>query len=138
MRDQIIGLLSHLNELDSGKLVSSDLKSYVDKIWANSKIISVLKEGVLQGFISYYENDTANEQAFLTMIALDPRFQGAGLGKILIQASIRDLKTKGFRHYKLKVEKSNKKAQALYESLGFKVENELGTKFLMNLDLWDV
>lgn len=134
----MIGLLSRLNELDSGKLVSPDVKNYVNKIWTKSKIVSILNGGDLQGFISYYANDNANEQAFLTMIALDPRFQGAGLGKILIQASIKDLKAKGFRYYKLKVEKSNKKARRLYESLGFKVEDELETKFLMNLDLWDV
>ena len=48
-----------------------------------------------------------------------PEYQGKGLSKILLEGSLRHVKDKGYQ-VKIEVQKTNKRAIALYEKYGFK------------------
>lgn len=57
------------------------------------------------------------------VIAVDPDFQGLGLGRDLVIAGLAHLATKGLRHGMLYVDASNSAAVKLYETLGFTVDH---------------
>ncbi|OBW94858.1 ribosomal protein S18-alanine N-acetyltransferase [Gallibacterium salpingitidis] len=59
------------------------------------------------------------DEATLFNIAIDPTFQGNGLGKQLLQELMNQLINKGVNTLWLEVRESNKKAQSLYQALGF-------------------
>lgn len=113
----------------------SDIDGYVQKILKYSSIISIIEEGKLHGFISYYNNDPEQKNAFLTLIAVHPDFQGKGIGKKLISFSLTDLKQKKFKNYSLEVLKHNTAAISLYENFGFKIKEDRDQVWLMNLEL---
>ncbi|AEW78103.1 ribosomal protein S18-alanine N-acetyltransferase [Aggregatibacter actinomycetemcomitans] len=62
---------------------------------------------------------TVLDEATLFNIALDPQKQGRGLGRRLLTELMTQLKQKGILTLWLEVRESNKKALALYDSLGF-------------------
>ena len=62
---------------------------------------------------------TVLDEATLFNIAIDPKKQGLGLGRQLLTELITQLRQKGILTLWLEVRESNKKAQALYDSLGF-------------------
>ena len=62
---------------------------------------------------------TVLDEATLFNIAIDPQKQGLGLGRQLLNELITQLRQKGILTLWLEVRESNKKAQALYDSLGF-------------------
>ncbi|MBN6068261.1 ribosomal protein S18-alanine N-acetyltransferase [Aggregatibacter actinomycetemcomitans] len=62
---------------------------------------------------------TVLDEATLFNIAVDPQQQGRGLGRLLLTELMTQLKQKGILTLWLEVRESNKKALALYDSLGF-------------------
>ena len=62
---------------------------------------------------------TVLDEATLFNIAIDPQKQGLGLGRQLLNELITQLRQKGILTLWLEVRESNKKAQSLYDSLGF-------------------
>ena len=62
---------------------------------------------------------TVLDEATLFNIAIDPQKQGLGLGRQLLNELITQLRQKGILTLWLEVRESNKKALALYDSLGF-------------------
>lgn len=59
------------------------------------------------------------DEATLFNIAVDPKHQGKGYGKQLLQALITQLQTQGILTLWLEVRASNRSAQRLYHTLGF-------------------
>ncbi len=135
MKEQVVELLNNLNHQFFGDLINSNIEGYVDKLLTYSSLISFQKEGVLNAFIAYYDNDPANRTAYLTMLAVSSDNQGMGIGSILLKASIENLKRKGFSNYKLEVKKQNFKAIKFYESFGFNVLEENGLSLFMIKEL---
>ena len=62
---------------------------------------------------------TVLDEATLFNIAVNPQQQGLGLGRRLLSELMTQLKQKSILTLWLEVRESNKKAQALYDSLGF-------------------
>jgi len=58
------------------------------------------------------------------VISVDPKFQGQGLGKVMVTQGLDVLRRKGVTDAVLFVDKSNQGARRLYESLGFTVQRE--------------
>lgn len=58
------------------------------------------------------------------VISVDPKFQGRGLGKVMVTQGLDVLRRKGVCDAVLFVDKSNVGARRLYESLGFTVQRE--------------
>lgn len=113
-----------------------DLDEYVLKLYEYATIFTYYQGSFLRGFIAYYSNDTLKENAFLTIMIIDENSRGEGIGKLLLESSISDLRNKGFKNYKLEVLKANKNAITLYEKYGFEIVNDIGECYLMNLDIF--
>lgn len=57
------------------------------------------------------------------VIAVDPDFQGLGLGRALVLAGLESLASRGIRVGMLYVDAANRPAVSLYEALGFEVDH---------------
>lgn len=126
MKHQLIELITKHNSGEKGLNITIPIDQYVDKIINFSTIVPYYYQGNLIGFISYYNNDSTKRNAFLTMILISKDFQGKGIGKLLLDFSIQDLKNSGFEFYTLEVSQNNANAISLYKSYGFvkKIEKE--------------
>jgi ribosomal protein S18 acetylase RimI-like enzyme len=64
-------------------------------------------------------------------LAVDPAHQGEGIGRALMEAAIEAAKRRAARRLTLRVLEPNKRAQKLYESLGFEVEGVQREEFFL-------
>lgn len=135
MKDDITNLINDNNSVENGISISTSVNVYVDKIIAHSTLIPFYVKGSLNGIISYYDNDKSKQNAFLTLILISKNYQGRGLGKLLIEMSIKDLIKKEFTNYSLEVLKSNKDAIRLYKHFGFEQKEDKGQLWLMEKTL---
>lgn len=135
MKEDLKQIIFSQNEIAETIQKQYDIDQYVDKIVEFATVIPYYNASFLNGFIAFYANDTLKNDAFLTILIIDRRCKGQGLGKLLLQSSIQDLQHKGFQNYRLEVSTNNKSAISLYESAGFLVEKETKDHFMMNLTL---
>lgn len=135
MIEQLNKLICENNTKDDGINILIPIEQYINKIILYSTIIPYYVNGNLKGIISYYNNDIKKENSFLTLILISKDYQGQGLGKLLIEMSIKDLKKKGFKYYSLEVLKTNQKAIKLYEAYGFHKKENRNDLWLMEKTL---
>jgi len=119
MKNDIVALFQKVSKTTDFLPSNINLHDYILKIIQNSTIICQYTEGQLIGLVSYYDNDNTKVSSFLSMIIVDPNSHKKKIGSNLLEASIRDLKLKGFLNYYLEVKKNNYKAIRLYEKYGF-------------------
>lgn len=65
-------------------------------------------------------------------LAVDPSRQKAGIGRMLIDAAVRESSRRGARKLSLRVLSTNSPAQRLYEQCGFTVEGVLHEEFFLD------
>lgn len=127
--------ISKYNFKTEGIYINDSVRNYTEKIFKNATILEYVEEAELKGFIAYYANDYHSKVGYLTMILVEKNFQGNGIGRMLLDFSIRDLINKGFIFYKLEVLKLNTKAISFYKRIGFLIEEDRGELYLMSLNL---
>ncbi len=135
MKKDLLALIEENNSRAKGVQINVPTVEYVEKIFLHSTIVPYFASGRLYGFISYYNNDPNKEVAFLTLLLISDSYRGKGLGKLLLETSIKDLKTKGFLKYGLEVLKDNQIAIKLYEGMGFVKIEERSEYLFMQRDL---
>ncbi|MGL4268182.1 MAG: ribosomal protein S18-alanine N-acetyltransferase [Plesiomonas sp.] len=72
-----------------------------------------------EGLAGFAICQTVLDEATLFNLAVDPRYQGQGLGRALLQALVERLEARGVLTLWLEVRESNTPARALYEAEGF-------------------
>jgi ribosomal protein S18 acetylase RimI-like enzyme len=135
MKEDIIRLLELNNSTRQGILIEGPIEEYVSKIYTKSTILPFIREGVLEGFISFYCNDYERKKAFLSMILVANDFQSKGIGKLLLKTSLEYLRKQEFKSYSLEVLKNNIVAIEFYKKFGFVVREDKGQFWLMELIL---
>ena len=130
MKEKLICFLEALNIEENSKLIDCDIVKYVDKIEEYATIISIFNNDHLIALIAFYENDSNLDLAFLSMLAVRKDFKKMGIGKNLLNFSIKELKKKGFNNYGLEVRKDNINAIKLYEKYGFIYKEERKNNFI--------
>ncbi|MGO9022560.1 MAG: GNAT family N-acetyltransferase [Syntrophobacteraceae bacterium] len=113
----------------------TDLPEYLSKMGSKAEIISICSPERCKGFVAFYCNDSASKIAYVPLIAVDPQYRGSGLGKALT-AWVLDLsKCRGFSRCQLEVRKENSIAFEMYISMGFKIMEDRGEKYLLEISL---
>ncbi len=135
MKEDLIQLLQNHRSEAQGIYIPQDLNDYVAKLAQFARILTIYEENVLQGFIAYYRNDPDKKNAFLSMVLVCEKAQGKGLGKLLMDAAIRDVLQSGFENFALEVLKTNERAKRIYENYGFEVVDEKEKLFIMKMHL---
>lgn len=134
MIDNIKYVLHKLKDELKFNFIEDDIDIYCEKIYKNAKILTINESNELAGFIAFYDNDEKKNTAYLTMLAVNPKFNNNGYGRQLLSFSINLLKKKGFEFYDLELDRDNEIAMSLYESFGFKKIEVIG-KIKMRLKL---
>lgn len=115
-----------------GDLMFNFSPEYLEKLkrLVNERGIHVIARNAAdQSFAGYIAATTNSLPAYpdtvlIVELFVDPKEQGRGLGRKLMQAVIDSAKTRGLRGAVVQTENENTPAQTLYEKLGFKkVEN---------------
>ncbi len=73
----------------------------------------------------------------LAGLAVDPDYQGCGIGKRLVEAAVDEARRRGVRKLSLRVLGPNTGARRLYVACGFAVEGVLQDEFLLDGDFVD-
>jgi ribosomal protein S18 acetylase RimI-like enzyme len=98
-----------------------DLDEYLAKLGDRAEIVSEWGAGRCRGFVAFYCNDESIKQAFITLVLVDPRDRGLGIGSALVRRVLDLAKSRGFMSCRLQVAQRNGAAHAMYRSLGFRV-----------------
>jgi ribosomal protein S18 acetylase RimI-like enzyme len=121
------------------------MRPYVDATWdwndaeqehmfdqnfdpANQQIIRL--DGTDAGMLAIEESD---EEIWLALIEIHPRFQGRSLGTEIIR-SVLDRGAAAGKPVTLRVLRTNPRAQSLYERLGFRSFREIDTDTYLRAD----
>ena len=112
-----------------------DLEAYLSKLADRAEILSDSLSESCRGFVAFYCNDQATKQAFITLVLVDPRDRGLGIGRSLVGCVLEIAKRRGFTSCRLEVTKRNVQAHAMYLSMGFRVVEGHAQKDLMEIAL---
>lgn len=102
-------------------IVGVDVDAYLAKLADKAEILSDWADGRYRGFVAFYCNDQATRAAFITLVLVDPRDRGTGLGRTLVDCVLTLARQRGFTTCRLEVAKSNHAAYAMYLAQGFRV-----------------
>ena len=132
----IESLIYQEQALQGGKFIAkNELNQYIGKIKNKSEIISHNIDGDCAGFVSFYCNDLASREAYITLVLTNPRFRGMHIAKNLVQAALASAKRRGFKTCALEVRNDNAAAIRLYASLGFSDYERTETSRIMKVSL---
>jgi ribosomal protein S18 acetylase RimI-like enzyme len=98
-------------------------------------VLVAVDQDVVAGYIQFRQPTPLASNAHVWQInglAVDPRFQGRGLGKALVESTIRELDSRGGQRITLRVLSTNPTARRLYASCGFVVEGVLSGEFIID------
>ena len=110
--------LNTIVEIENASMSSPwTLDSYKEALDSDHAFIMVADEaGVCVGFAVFYLTAPESE---LPDIVVSESHRGRGIGKLLLDASLRELSLRGVDTVFLEVRVSNERARALYEKMGF-------------------
>lgn len=97
-------------------------------------------DGVVSGFVSLHQNIPLESHAHvrqITGLAVDPKAQGRGVGRHLVEAAVAAAARQGATKVTLRVLGPNPGAKRLYERCGFIVEGVLRGEFILDGQLVD-
>ena len=120
---------------DSRFIEDVDLDSYLAKLGEKAEIVSDSLSGRCRGFVAFYCNDMSTRQAYITLVLVDPRDRGLGIGRALVAFVLNVARLRGFTSCRLEVGKDNQVAGGMYRSQGFEVIEERPLKYLMEIIL---
>ena len=134
--DSITSLILEEHERQGRRLVEGvELDVYLAKLDEKAEFVSDSVSGRCRGFVAFYCNDHATKQAFITLVIVDPRDRGLGIGRALVACVLDVAKRRGFTSCRLEVAKRNEVAHAMYRSLGFRVVEDRSHKDLLEIGL---
>jgi ribosomal protein S18 acetylase RimI-like enzyme len=100
---------------------------------ANTLVVEV--DGTVAGYVKLRqatELESSRHVLHVAGLAVDPANQGEGVGRRLMDAAIEVARRRGARRLTLRVLGPNKRAQKLYEALGFEVEGVQREEFFLD------
>jgi ribosomal protein S18 acetylase RimI-like enzyme len=102
---------------------------------APADVLVAADQDGISGYIQFRQPTPLASNAHVWQIngvAVDPRYQGQGLGRALVEAAIREIGSRGGRRITLRVLSTNPTAQRLYVRCGFVVEGVLRREFILD------
>lgn len=134
--DQIVSMILDEQSRQGGNFIQGvDVNSYLTKLGEKAEIVADFLGGRCRGFVAFYCNDMNSKKAFITLVLVDPRDRGLGLGQALVDFVFNVARHRGFEVCQLEVRKSNQAAYKLYLAKGFRLLEERGDIYLMEARL---
>lgn len=132
----IVTLIHEEQARQDGRFIRHpDLPAYLAKLGEHAEIVSDTAAGRCRGFVAFYGNNLETRQAFITLVVVDPRDRGTGLGKALVACVLAIARQRGFASCRLEVAKDNQAAYDLYSKQGFHVVHDGTDNYLLEIAL---
>ncbi len=112
-----------------------NLSDYSEKIALNATQFWVLNDEDEVGFAACYLNNPESEIGFITSISVCQKFQGKGLGSLLLNSIVSVGREQGFKHIRLEVFHENRVAVEFYLKFGFEILDQTQNKMILNFKL---
>ena len=136
LSESIRSLILDEQTRQSGRFIEGvELQDYLAKLGEQSEILSDSSGAECRGFVAFYCNDQSSRQAYITLVLVDPRHRGSGLGRSLVQAVLEIAKRRGYQSCRLEVASCNSPAHAMYLAMGFRVVGQRASKDLLEITL---
>lgn len=134
--DQIVTMILEEQSRQGGRFIQGvEIGPYLAKLGEKAEIVSDSLGGRCRGFVAFYCNDMNTRKAFITLVLVDPRDRGLGLGQALVAFVLNVARLRGFTACQLEVAKTNQVAYNMYVSQGFRLVEERGGMYLLETRL---
>ncbi|MGN0613941.1 MAG: GNAT family N-acetyltransferase [Porcipelethomonas sp.] len=109
------------------------------KFFSYGKVATAVdKNKNIMGFIAFYENNSADKTAYISMIAVVDNYKGKGIGTTLLKFAENSALSSGMKTVQLEVDKSNKKAIFFYEKNQYVMFSEKEKSFIYTKDIYSL
>ena len=102
----------------------SDYESFAEKLLKYANVYIQINKGVTSGLSVFYANDTIGRTGYITLIGVQPEFQGQKLGGQLLRFSEAVMMQQGMKKIRLEVDNDNEGAFKFYWNAGYGREKE--------------
>jgi ribosomal protein S18 acetylase RimI-like enzyme len=134
--DSITTLILDEQARQAGRFVKNvEMCQYLAKLGERAEILADSAQGRCRAVVAYYCNDLATKQAYISLVLVDPRDRGLGLGRALVGCVLDMARQRGFASCRLEVAKDNEAARKVYLSLGFRHAASRPEKDLLEIGL---
>lgn len=100
-----------------------------------SKVFVVEQMGTIAGFVSFGKNRDENRTGEIYAVYVDPSSFRQGLGRMLCEHAMDDLRLNGTTEVVLWVLEDNDRARRFYERMGFVLDGKVKTEEFDDVDL---
>ena len=122
--DELFLFIQEVDSLFPIKLSDKiDLKELCSKFLSVGTIFSIYDENKLVALLAGYNNDFVNSKAYISVLAVLPKYQGKGYARKLITDFTTDCKNKNIKRIELFTHKINGNAIKMYKKNGFMIDN---------------
>ncbi len=87
-----------------------------------TSFVAETADGDLVGFVCGFLSQTADDEAYIHFVGIDPEARGSGLGRALYERFFEEVRADGRSVVRCVTSPANERSVAFHESLGFEVE----------------
>lgn len=124
--DEIYNALCQLSPYLYNQSVNNQatLRNLSDKFSQKANVLVAKNEDEVKGLCVFYNNDSENFTAYLSIIVVAADSQGTGLGGVMFQKMLECCRKAGMKKLRLEVDNTNFNALNFYKKRGFVLEKQ--------------
>lgn len=124
--DEIYNALCQLSPYLYNQSVNNEetLRNLADKFSQKANVLIAKNEIEIKGLCVFYNNDSENFTAYLSIIVVAADSQGTGLGGTMFQKMLEYCRKAGMKKLRLEVDNTNFNALNFYKKRGFVLEKQ--------------
>ena len=124
--EEIRDVLQRYDDSATRKLTDrvESLEVFAEKLFRYAENYVMVQHNTELGFISFYANDMVTRRAYLTVIAVDARYQKKGIGSRALQFMLDECRARQMATIRLEVDTMNDNAIGFYQMHGFSIVEE--------------
>ena len=119
-------VIQHVNAWWGGREMAPMLPKLFFIHFEGTSFVAEADDGELAGFVCGFLSQTADDEAYIHFVGVDPERRGEGLGRDLYERFFEEVRTSGRTVVRCVTSPLNERSVAFHESLGFEVERVVG------------
>jgi ribosomal protein S18 acetylase RimI-like enzyme len=119
-------IIGRINVWWSGREMAPMLPKLFFIHFEGTSFVAEADDGELAGFVCGFLSQTADDEAYIHFVGVDPERRGEGLGRDLYERFFEEVRTSGRTVVRCVTSPVNERSVAFHESLGFEVERVVG------------
>lgn len=125
IKEEIIAIIKQYQKYFDSLVNDMELAMNIaDKIFKHGMLLACICQHEVIGFCAFYANDLNSRVSFITLIAVNDKYQNIGMGKKILQKVCEISKKVGMDKIRLEVNDQNVNAISFYEKNGFYFEKK--------------